>query len=109
MSRLKRKKGRPSNYRKDLQTNETWKQARKKVLVRDKHVCICCGSRIKLEVHHITYYPDGKSIKGDELNQLQWLITVCSICHEKIHADSKHLLNPKNKNKINVYNYRNNR
>lgn len=107
MGRLKNKRGRKSNYRKDLESNETWPIARRKVLVRDSHSCRCCSSRIRLEVHHIAYYIDGKTIMKNELNFLTWLITVCEDCHDKIHANPNHVLNPKNKNKINEQNYRN--
>lgn len=109
MARLKHQRGRPSNYRKGLQSNASWKQARIKTLVRDNHSCVCCDSRIKLEVHHISYFENGKPIKGEEINHLKWLATVCEKCHDKIHRNPNHLLNPKNKYKINVYSYRNHR
>lgn len=109
MRRLKNKRGRPSNYRKSLQSNTYWKFVRIKVLVRDFHSCICCNLRTKLEVHHIAYRVDGISIRGRELEYLQWLVTVCEDCHDEIHSNLNHPLNPKNKNKINEYTYRNNR
>lgn len=107
MARLKHQRGRPSNYRKQLQRNSYWNKVRAKVFVRDKHKCVCCPSKIKLECHHISYFVDGKSIIGEELNNLQWLATTCEDCHDEIHKNPTHLLNPKNKYKTNVYNYRN--
>ncbi|WP_347216656.1 HNH endonuclease signature motif containing protein [Chryseobacterium sp.] len=99
-------KGRISKYRKTLQNDEVWEEARRKVKIRDDHQCRICGSKIGLEVHHITYYVDGSSIRGNELNHLKWLITVCNNDHKKIHKDLNHPLNPKNKFKQNGETYK---
>jgi 5-methylcytosine-specific restriction endonuclease McrA len=99
-------RGRPSKYRKTLQGDEIWNEARRKVKIRDNHQCRICGSKVGLEVHHITYYVNGESIRGNELMHLKWLITVCNDHHKKIHATLNHPLNPKNKFKQNAEMYK---
>ena len=94
-------KGRPSKYRKSLQTDEVWKEAKRKVKIRDRHQCRICGEKAGLEVHHITYFVNGETIRGKELENLKWLITVCRKDHEAIHKNPNHPLNPKNKFKQN--------
>lgn len=80
MARLANKKGRKSNYAKSLDT-EMWRETRRRILLRDKFMCVDCGSKLFLEVHHLTY-----KFKGDELNNLDTLITLCSDCHKKRHG-----------------------
>ena len=84
MARLQHKKGRKSNYSKSL-NNEYWREVRRKVLLRDDFKCVQCGSKLFLEVHHSTYYVNGLSIVGCELEHLEKLMTLCSNCHKKIH------------------------
>lgn len=96
MGRLNHRRGRPSNYRKSLQKNPYWEKVKRKVRIRDNFQCVCCGSTIKLETHHITYYVNGKSITGNELEYLEWMVTLCEIDHQKAHNDFKHPFNPNN-------------
>ena len=84
MARLQHKKGRKSNYAKSL-NNEYFKEVRRRVLLRDDFKCVNCGSKLFLEVHHKTYYVNGKSIVGCELEYLKELVTLCENCHKKIH------------------------
>jgi 5-methylcytosine-specific restriction endonuclease McrA len=79
VSRLQHKKGRKSNYALSLKT-DNWKEVRQKILVRDR-CCVDCGSKLYLEVHHLTY-----KNKGNELENLQDLILLCSKCHQKRHS-----------------------
>ncbi|WP_208021522.1 HNH endonuclease [Flavicella sediminum] len=106
MGRLRNKRGRKSNYRKQLQQDDNWQNVRVTVKLRDKHKCICCSSPLYLEVHHITYYVNGESIVGKELEFIEWMATVCEDCHVEIHKDEFHQLNPKNKNKVNVHQFK---
>lgn len=101
MSRLKHKRGRPSNYRKQLK-GDYWEEVKRKVRMRDGYRCVCCGSQINLEVHHIAYYVNGKSIVGHELENLEWLALTCESCHDLIHKNISHPLNPKNWYKLNI-------
>lgn len=94
-------KGRPSKYLKSLKSDDNWEIVKRKVKVRDQHKCRVCGSKTGLEVHHITYFVNGESIRGKELENLKWLILVCNMDHKKIHSNENHPLNPKNRNKIN--------
>ena len=98
-------KGRPSKYRKSLQIDENWQEIRRKVKIRDEHKCRCCGSKRGLDVHHITYYVNGKSIRGLELENMKWMITVCRDCHTIIHQLPNHELNPNNKMKQDAETY----
>ena len=103
MSRLAHKRGRPSNYRKSLKGNEYWEEVKRRVRIRDGHKCVCCGELIGLETHHITYYVNGESILGKELDHLEWMALTCEDCHEnKIHRFINHPLNPKNPKKLNI-------
>lgn len=78
MSRLQHKKGRKSNYALSL-NSENWKQVRLKIIARDR-CCVDCGSKLYLEVHHLTYIH-----KGNELEHLEDLVLLCAKCHEKRH------------------------
>ncbi|EKT3963858.1 HNH endonuclease [Flavobacterium psychrophilum] len=100
MSRLQTKKGRPTNYRKSLKSNPYWDEVKAKVRLRDNFKCADCRSIIRLETHHITYYVNGKSIVGCELEHLDWLVTLCEDCHEKAHKIANNRFNPSNKNKV---------
>lgn len=102
MSRLHHKKGRPSNYRKSLKDNPYWEQVKHKVKLRDDFKCAECRTTIRLEVHHITYYVNGKSIVGNELEHLNWMVTLCEDCHSLAHSSITHKYNPKNPNKISL-------
>jgi len=98
-------KGRPSKYRKELQTDSTWRRVKQVVRVRDGHRCRICGERKSLEVHHITYILNSVSIRGRELEHPEWLITLCRHCHRQVHENRKHLLNPLNPLKQNAEAY----
>ncbi len=98
MARLKHKRGRKSNYLKSL-NNPYQRTARERCLVRDRFQCRCCGEKIRLEWHHITYYVDGKSILGRELDYLHWTVILCEDCHEEVHNNKAHKWNPHNPNK----------
>lgn len=102
MSRLSHKKGRPTNYRKSLKNNPYWEEVKAKVRWRDNFKCVECSAIIRLETHHITYYVDGKSIVGNELEHLNCLVTLCETCHEKVHKNANHRFNPSNKNKVKI-------
>lgn len=102
MGRLSSKMGRPSNYRKGLQSNPYWEKVKAKVKIRDNFKCKVCGSISALEIHHITYYVNGTSIVGKELDNLKWMVTLCETCHDKVHQEKNHIYNPKNPNKKHV-------
>lgn len=50
---------------------------------RDKKECVTCHSKENLVIHHIKKVIDGGTNKSENL------ITLCIICHKKIHAKSK--------------------
>ena len=57
-----------------------WKRLRKKVLHRDGHACVNCGSVGELHVHHIV----PRSCNG--ANEMSNLVTVCANCHYTLHG-----------------------
>ena len=95
MSRLQHKRGRPSKYRQSLQNNSYWEKVKRKTRIRDNFQCVLCPSKARLEAHHTTYTVDGESILGKELAHLEVVVTVCENCHQEIHTNINHPLNPK--------------
>lgn len=67
-----------------------WLKKRNVILERDKHQCILCGSSSNLQVHHLRY-SEGK--KAWEYPNAA-LVTLCDECHQKVHSDPNHKLNP---------------
>ena len=53
-----------------------WKRLREKVLKRDEHKCVGCGSDKDLEIHHKNY--------NGNYNRLNNLQTLCRECHEDV-------------------------
>jgi 5-methylcytosine-specific restriction endonuclease McrA len=53
---------------------------RNSILRRDGWRCQSCGSRLGLEVHHIT----PRSKLGDDVEEN--LVTLCWECHRQIHS-----------------------
>ena len=102
MSRLQHRPGRKSNYVLSL-NNDYDREVRRRVLLRDNFICQNngCGSKLYLEKHHITYYLNGQSIVGHELegDNLKWLVTLCGKCHPEIHKNIGHKWNPRNPKK----------
>lgn len=61
-----------------------WRTLRRAILLRDGQKCCYCDSTDKLVVHHLTYLHHYK-----EHEHLEDLITVCELCHSKIHKNDK--------------------
>lgn len=62
-----------------------FQEVRQMVFERDGHRCRCCCSTDKeriLNVHHSKY--DG--VLYEEKEHLEYLITLCSVCHRAIHS-----------------------
>lgn len=76
----------------EILKNPRWQKKRKEILYRDGYRCAKCGSKHKLNVHHIFY------IKG----RLPWeypnyaLITLCRSCHLKWHDEHDIIKKPDN-------------
>lgn len=51
------------------------------VFKRDKYICVKCGSKIKIQAHHIKHWASNKDLRFDVNNG----ITVCHDCHQAIH------------------------
>lgn len=86
---------RKEQYHQDLE-HPLWLKKRNVILERDQHQCRICGSNHNLQVHHVKYSPGKRAWEYPNLD----LITLCKDCHEKVHQDFNHELNPyKNKKK----------
>lgn len=57
-----------------------YKRFRLKVKRRDKFKCILCGSKNRLEVHHIKKWADYPQLRYIVSNG----VTLCKVCHESI-------------------------
>lgn len=57
----------------------------KKVLERDNYTCQNCGSKEKLNVHHIKNYADFPDLRTKVSNG----VTLCESCHKEIHKKRK--------------------
>lgn len=66
-----------------------WKDLREVALVRDNLMCVHCKDKAidtkATEVHHIIYLEDDISLAYD----LDNLVSLCSSCHQKVHANDK--------------------
>ncbi len=58
-----------------------WQRLRLHALERDQHLCQSCRQCPAVDVHHLHYPPPDRY--GDE--PIYWLISVCRICHKRIH------------------------
>ncbi len=97
MSRLSHKPGRKSKYVHTLRSSGAyWEKVKRAIRVRDKHQCVLCKKLTELEVHHLTYYVNGQSIIGKEIEHLSKLVLLCEGCHQMVHEDLTHNFNPKN-------------
>jgi len=52
-----------------------WDRTRKDILERDHHTCQCCGTKSRLEIHHIIPFRISQN------NTYNNLITLCKTCH----------------------------
>lgn len=60
-----------------------WQKKRLEILQRDEWTCRYCGDKeTTLHVHHDFYIPGEEPWEADEY----FLITLCSDCHELVHA-----------------------
>lgn len=67
-------------YRLFLQTDQ-WKKVSDLVKKRDGYRCRLCNSEERLTAHHRTY-----AHRGDEINHLGDLTTLCHDCHSAFHS-----------------------
>lgn len=61
-----------------------WYEARWRVLDRDGHACVLCGSKWKLDVHHIVPWAETQD------NSPANLTTLCKKCHTRHHNLARH-------------------
>ena len=61
-----------------------YREWRERVLKRDDFTCQYpkCGSKLKLQIHHIKRFNDRKDLKLSDSNG----ITLCNKCHRKIYS-----------------------
>lgn len=71
---------------KEQMNDPRWVERSREIMKRDNFTCQLCGkSHTKLNVHHIKY------IKGKDYWDYpdELLMTVCEVCHQKIHGKYK--------------------
>lgn len=68
-------------YQEQLQQPE-WKDLRDHILERDGYECQTCMSKDDLHVHHKKYFFDVMAWDYPD----NYLITLCEVCHSKIHG-----------------------
>jgi len=64
---------------------KSYRQWRKDVLKRDNNTCIWCGSKNRLEAHHIQKFSEFKHLRNEVSNG----VTLCHRCHKAIHSKGK--------------------
>lgn len=69
-----------TRHSKRVTSTKRWQAVRHGVLERDGWACTECGSRKRLEVHHIKAVRVAPELAFDPSN----LICVCASCHTKI-------------------------
>lgn len=77
-SKKKKVKRSPGDYQKYIASPE-WKKKRDERIKLDNNQCQICGSKTKLEVHHLTY----DRVFQEDMDDL---ITLCDRCHRKVHG-----------------------
>lgn len=60
-----------------------------KVYTRDNGCCRLCGTPYMLELHHIIYRSEDRSL----INNIPNCIMLCTRCHKKVHSN-KHKWQP---------------
>lgn len=78
------------HYREVYLKSDHWQRVRASALLRAKHRCESCGSKKRLDVHHLTYRRLGAEAPDD-------LRVLCRPCRESVHAVPKQLPQPKRK------------
>ena len=68
-------------YKKYLKS-DIWKKLRKKIMVRDKNICVDCGGKAT-EVHHLNYNYLHTEKESD------YCVSLCHNCHKKRHEVKK--------------------
>ena len=76
-------------YKEQLE-HPLWTKKRNVILERDNHQCVLCGSSSDLQVHHTRYEKGNKAWEYPNAA----LVTLCKECHQKVHSDPSHKLNP---------------
>jgi len=74
--------GRTMTYQEYLKTDH-WQRMRANVFAHYGRHCALCGTGSNINIHHVTYVKDGRSIWfREEKNDL---IVLCKPCHELMH------------------------
>lgn len=80
---------RKEQYQLELK-DKRWREKSLQIMKRDNFKCALCGSKHNLNVHHIKYINGKKAWE----HPTSVLITLCEECHNKVHTDKNHELNP---------------
>lgn len=68
------------------ENTKKWLRTKIQILSRDNHKCKVCSNTICLHVHHIISRSESPELTFDFEN----LMTLCEICHKKIHENDKY-------------------
>lgn len=69
------------DYQGEYLESKEWKKIKRRILKRDRNICVRCGGRGTV-VHHRSYEREALEGKADHR-----LVTICSPCHNVIHVD----------------------
>lgn len=69
------------DYQNGYLQSKLWKKIRRRILKRDKRICVFCGAAAEL-VHHRNY--ERETLEGKSDNAL---VSLCTGCHSYIHFD----------------------
>jgi 5-methylcytosine-specific restriction endonuclease McrA len=78
--RQRKRKKRQDYYRNVYLKSDAWKRKRYVVLKRDNWRCQYCGAKAT-QVHHKKYL-----YKNIGKEPIKWLVSICKLCHNKIHS-----------------------
>jgi 5-methylcytosine-specific restriction endonuclease McrA len=81
-----------SAEKKIYRNSSKWKALRLLILQRDSDTCQVCGlvRRRALQIHHLD------ENKYNEMDEYDYLVTLCSVCHKYFERKVAVLNNPKN-------------
>src|SRR2546430_423236 len=66
-------------YEKYIESDE-WKLMRMRIIRRDR-VCVVCGIRVRLDIHHFTYLHFEHELDEE-------LVAICRWHHDKVHYNA---------------------
>lgn len=72
----------PEPIKENPRDNNQYRAWRDKIRKRDKSLCVLCGEKSWINVHHIVRWIDNEMLRYHEQNG----VCLCSYCHAKHHG-----------------------